>query len=1014
MDGNPKENEDLRSPTAAEPEESPVGLFLLTGILGLLLLLRVTGWVPTAFGLDLALLAALLGGGRVLYASVSSLLAGEIGTDLALAIATFAAIFIREYVAASEVVFIALLGESLEEIAFARTRKALEGLLSLSPPTARVRREGVEVEVPVEEVKPGEMVLVRPGERIPVDGMVVSGRSAVDESTLTGESVPVDKGIGDEVFTGTLNQFGALEIETLRVGADTTLGQIIHLVEEAQEQKAPIQRTADVYARYFLPIVLLCAALTFAFTRDWFRTVAVLVVACPCALILATPAAIVAGIGRLARTGVLVKGGAVLERLAQVNAFAFDKTGTLTTGELALGEIVPLADRTEEEVLVLAAAAEQRSEHPLAQMLVGEARRRGLTWPEVAEFTALPGAGVEACLDGQQVLVGNVRFLQERGLTFGQEAEEALARLDAAGQTVILVAQEDDLVGLIGARDTLRPNAHEVVRALRRLRIRRLALLSGDRAPVAQAIAHELVLEEVEAELLPPDKAVHLRRWQEEGLTVAMVGDGVNDAPALALADVGLAVAETGSDLSAEAADVVLLGDPLAHLPALVRLSRQVLRTIRQNIIGFAFILNGAAVLASAFGYLGPVQAAVFHQGSSLAVLLNSLRLLGFERRFIFLERVLRAVQRGLDLVTKPFQRASVTRAWYWLRAHWRLAGRMVGGAILLAWLSTGVFVLRPDEVGLIQWFGALQGPPRPPGRIYFTLPWPFGRVTRVQPELKRVVELGFRTRPGGDAVVAPQPAAYEWNSLHRGGGYERKEEETLMLTGDENLVEVNVVVQYSLTDPAKYVFGIRDPETALRIAAEGTVRRVVGATSLEAVLAWGRRTVEETIKERLQALCDQYDLGVRIEVVQLEDVHPPLGVVDAFREVSDAYEEKNKLINEAEAYRNEQIPLARGQAAAQQRLALGYRLSRVNRAQGDAQRFAFQQQAYQASPQVTAWRLYWEAIEEVLAGKRKFIVDTRRLGRRQMFFVDPQLAEQWASSLSEATTPPPPEEWEE
>ncbi len=490
------------------------------------------------YGVPLALIAAVIGGGRVVYLALAALFEGTIGADIALAIACVAAAILGEYFVAAEVVFIALLGECLEALSFERARRAIGSLLDVYPRTARVIRDEAEIEVSTEQLSLGDLVVVRPGERIGVDGTVVRGRSAVDQAVLTGESMPVDKGEGDAVFTGTVNQFGRLEVRAEKLGAGTTLGQVIRLLADAHRHRSPLERTADRYARRFLPAVLAASTVVFLATNapalwrwiaagvaptiDVMPTLAVLVVACPCALVLATPAAILAATARLARRGVLVKGGAAIEGLARVDTFAFDKTGTLTEGKPELSDCIGLRfdgdDSAQvmspDEVLRLAAAAEQPSEHPLARMLVAEAHRRGLALPAVDDFQAQPGAGVLAKLrlsptqgELSTVLVGNLRLVREHGVSVPAEVETTLQDLDQSGQTSLILVRDGRILGVLGARDRVRSVAHDVIHDLKHLGIKDLAILTGDRGAAARAVAKKVHIKQVESELTPAGKA---------------------------------------------------------------------------------------------------------------------------------------------------------------------------------------------------------------------------------------------------------------------------------------------------------------------------------------------------------------------------------------------------------------------------------------------------------------------------------------------------------------------------
>src|SRR5262245_24855015 len=595
--------------------EAPVSLYLLTALVGALLAVDLwpvlvnwlwpggTGaWLPTwpreVFGYRFALVAAVLGGSRVLYNSLESLFEGRFGADLALALACIAAILIGEPLVAAEVVFIGMVGEVLESLTFQRTQRAIRSLIEITPRRCWLLRDGQEVRFLVSELRPGDHVVVKPGARVPADGVVVDGRSTLDVSALTGESLPVEKGPGDEVLAGSLNQLGALTIEARRVAEQTVVGRVLELTVKALQDKSQVERTADRLARYFLPVVLGVAAVTFLaalllYAGPWARAaegvrltlgdaarlatypaLSVLVVACPCALILATPAAVLAALGRLAGTGVLIKGGAALERLAEVNVFAFDKTGTLTEGRLELGDVLPLPGVAPDDLLRAAATAEQRSEHVLARLVLAEASARQLAPEPVLEFQAHPGGGVTARTATATFVVGTRRLLEEQGISLPPEAAGLLEQLDASGQTALLVARDGVVLGAVGARDRLRPEAADVLAELRNLGIADIVLLTGDREAAARAMAERLNLSKVYAELLPEQKADLIRclssgeappespppagafttalsaeaasrQPPEASRKVAMVGDGINDAPALARAHVGLAIGGT-------------------------------------------------------------------------------------------------------------------------------------------------------------------------------------------------------------------------------------------------------------------------------------------------------------------------------------------------------------------------------------------------------------------------------------------------------------------------------------
>ncbi|MDP3181935.1 MAG: heavy metal translocating P-type ATPase [Desulfobaccales bacterium] len=531
-----------------------------------------------------------------------------------------------------------ILGRWLEARSRGRASEAIRRLFALAPPSARVRRDGQEQEVPLEQVVVGDLVLVRPGEKIPVDGVVVEGASSVDESMLTGESLPVAKEPGAEVWGATLNQRGFLVFQATRVGRDMVLSQIIRLVEEAQTSKAPIERLVDRVAGIFVPVVMGIAALTFvawlywgpppALTRALVSMVAVLIIACPCALGLATPTAVMVGSGRGAELGILMRGGEPLERAYRLTTVVFDKTGTLTRGRPQVTDIQALTDWPEDKLLAWAAALEEKSEHPLAEAITRAAAQQALALPQVEEFQAAPGLGVTARIDGREVLLGNLSLLAQKNLPI-QELASHQTRLAQEGKTTVFLVVSGTPVGLLAAADTLKPGAPKTVAALKKMGLEVL-LLSGDNRLAVTAVAQTVGIDQVLAEVLPRDKANKVKALQEAGEIVAMVGDGINDAPALAQADVGIALG-TGADVALEAADLTLIRDELTLIPQAIHLSRQMMRIIRQNLF-WAFCYNVIALPAAALGLLNPAIAAAAMALSSVSVVTNSLRLRRFGR----------------------------------------------------------------------------------------------------------------------------------------------------------------------------------------------------------------------------------------------------------------------------------------------------------------------------------------------------------------------------------------------
>ncbi len=557
------------------------------------------------------------------------------------------------------IIALILLGRFLEARARGQTSEAIKKLIGMQPKTALVIRDGKEIEIPAEDVQVGDLILVKPGERVPVDGIVRQGYSSIDESAITGESIPVEKETGDKVIGATINKTGSFQFEATRIGKDTTLAQIVRLVEEAQGSKAPIQRLADVIASYFVPVVIGIAVITFiiwyfvgpapALTFAFLNFIAVLIIACPCALGLATPTAIMVGTGKGAEYGVLIRSAEALERFYKIDTLLLDKTGTLTQGTPRVTDIIAVSPYSQEEVLRLAAVVEHNSEHPLGEAVVKEALERKLEMSPPSDFNAIPGRGAEASVAGKKLLLGNLKLIKGRKLSLG-ELEEKANDLWTKGKTVMFLGVDGEVVGIIGLADTVKPNAKEMVAKLHKMGVE-VGMLTGDNRRTAEAIAQEVGIDRVLAEVLPEHKAEEVRKLQDARKVVAMVGDGINDAPALAQSDVGIAIG-TGADVAMETGDITLIGGDLSGIVTAISLSRRTMRTVKQNLF-WAFAYNTALIPVAAgilylafgnsgvpsglqfilgnYGFLNPILAAAAMAASSITVVSNSLRLRGFK-----------------------------------------------------------------------------------------------------------------------------------------------------------------------------------------------------------------------------------------------------------------------------------------------------------------------------------------------------------------------------------------------
>ena len=555
----------------------------------------------------------------------------KISSALLICIAMFAALSIGELFAAGEVAFIMALGALLEDATTNRAKKGLKKLISLAPTQGRRIREGKEEMIPAEEIRKGDDLRILPGEIIPVDGKILTGETSVDQSIMTGESLPVDKTVGDGVFCGTINRFGAIDITAIQVGEDSSLKKLIRMVEDAENKQAPMQRIADRVASWLVPVALLIAILAYVFTGNIVTGVTVLVVFCPCALVLATPTAIMAAIGQATKHGVIIKSGESLEKMGKVDTIAFDKTGTLTYGRLEVSDVIPFdSSLTEKELLTVTASAEAKSEHPLGKAIVARAKDQNLPLTESEDFKMAAGKGISAKISGRSLLCGNEKYLMEQGVSIGEQVHSTLEKLRTEGKASILVAEKDTCLGVIALSDVLRPEAKDMVSRLTAMRTSTV-LLTGDNRKTADYFAKQIGISEVRAELLPEEKVQNVEALREAGRKVCMIGDGVNDAPALKTADVGVAMGSMGSDIAVEAADIALMSDDISKIPYLKRLSNATVKTIKFSIT-LSMCINFVAIVLSLLELLTPVTGALVHNAGSCFVVLIAALL--YDRKF--------------------------------------------------------------------------------------------------------------------------------------------------------------------------------------------------------------------------------------------------------------------------------------------------------------------------------------------------------------------------------------------
>lgn len=617
----------------AEEFLSSIPMTIIGGIfLGISLVCMLMGielpvnpaWVPI-----------IISGIPILYGALTALFCEKtISSELLVSTAIVASVAIGEIFAAGEIAFIMAIGEILEDITVNRAKKGISQLIKLSPQQGRkiIKENGKTIEkiVPIDEIYKDDILRVLPGEMIPVDGKIIFGNSSVDQSIMTGESLPIDKTIGDEVFCGTVNCDGSIDIIATKIGEDSSLQKLIRMVKEAEENKAPMQRIVDKWAGWLVPAALIIAIAAYFITSDIIRAVTVLVVFCPCALALATPTSIMAAVGQAAKNGVLIKSGEALEKMGKVNCIAFDKTGTLTFGKLKISDIITTSSATENELLKLACSSEKRSEHPLGKAIVEHGKKQNVEFLEMEDFKMIPGKGIAAKIENNEISCGNSRFLQEQGIILDENIESILENLRKQGKVSILVGKNRECIGIIALSDTIRPTAKEMVVKLKNMGTR-VVLLTGDHKQTADYFAEEVGIENVYSELLPAEKVTYIKKLEEDGNKVCMIGDGVNDAPALKTADVGVSMASMGTDIAVEASDIALMGDNIEKIPYLKKLSTATIKTIKFNITA-SMVINLAAIILSVMGLLNPITGALVHNVGSVLVVLNAALL--YDRKF--------------------------------------------------------------------------------------------------------------------------------------------------------------------------------------------------------------------------------------------------------------------------------------------------------------------------------------------------------------------------------------------
>lgn len=633
-----------------EINSSPVRDFLVFAIVPIIVgVAIIVSWLlaknnigPNILYIAIAIFATLFGGLQRFISGFKDIFNRRITVNVFVTVALIATVAVGEFITAAILIFIMSAAGAFESYTLDKTRKSIRSLLDLTPKKVTVKRNEEEIIIGSEEVQVGDVVVVRPGERIAVDGIVVNGQSSVNQAPITGESIPVEKFKGSEVYSGTLNEEGRIEIETTRIGEDTTLTKIIHLTEKAQATRPPIQNLADRFTQWFLPVVVVIAIGTYLVSKDIRIAVAVLLVACPCAFAIATPTAVTAGISNMARRGVLVKGGIYVEEAGKIDTLLVDKTGTFTLGRPTVMDIVGFNGVSEQEVIYLAAIGEKYSEHPLARAIIKHTKEQGMEIPDPEEFKAEIGQGVIARFDEKDLIVGKEELLESRGIALDEKVKEQMDMQREKGKTIMLVARDGEVIGLVSIADKVRTGVREVILLLKKMGIKNITMLTGDNPLTAQRVAEDIGVDDFKANMLPEQKQEVVEELQKQGKKVAMIGDGINDAPALAMADIGMAMGASGTDVAIETADISLMKDDLLSVADFIWTSKKVFQRIKLNIF-FSIIYNVIGLTLSAMGMLTPVWAIIFQEAGCLTVVISSTLLLWHKPRYPKNDNVLEA-----------------------------------------------------------------------------------------------------------------------------------------------------------------------------------------------------------------------------------------------------------------------------------------------------------------------------------------------------------------------------------